>query len=33
MTKITIGINFLLTNKKTDCLDKNKCGIDDHSNL
>ena len=23
------GINFLLTNKKTDCLDKNKCGIDE----
>jgi len=23
------GTNFLLTNKKTDCLDKNKCGIDD----
>ena len=23
------GTNFLLTNKKTDCLDKNKCGIDE----
>ena len=23
------GKNFLLTNKKTDCLDKNKCGIDE----
>ena len=23
------GMNFLLTNKKTDCLDKDKCGIDD----
>ena len=23
------GANFLLTNKKTDCLDKNKCGIDE----
>ena len=23
------GTNFLLTNKKTDCLDKDKCGIDE----
>ncbi|OUW20305.1 MAG: hypothetical protein CBD21_04765 [bacterium TMED161] len=23
------GANFLLTNKKTDCLDKDKCGIDE----
>tara|TARA_B100000900_G_C20550494_1_gene704542 strand:- start:1085 stop:1531 length:447 start_codon:yes stop_codon:yes gene_type:complete len=23
------GTHFLLTNKKTDCLDKNKCGIDE----